>query len=375
MNARTSIIAGLAMAARSSVLSVLLLHPASASEPAASAADGVPEVRICTQNLRRFGEPERSGVRRSNPARGRTRQLDALVDRFLAGRCDVVAVQEVYGRSEKEARQNLNRLAASLSERAGRRFRAEVGDARDPVIRNGLLFAEDIDPGARVRSHDGEQVPSLSRHRPSGYFIRAPLSIAFNVRKAGSGDREGGVRFFVLNVHAKSRRGGEKDPTGTQFEAVRLESAEAIRMIVERELAEHPSTVALIVGDRNSDELSASARVMLGERRLADFRTPDGDHGAVPVCRISKRLEPECQSPPRDPELVGLFELRRRISPKEHRGGSFRYRGAESLIDEIIVERSDLPLFRKASGSLAISFAGTLGEGSDHRLLVAEADF
>ena len=344
------------------------LHSGSSSR-SKSAGDGHPELRLCTQNLQRFGSdrPARKGSREPS-------KLDALVERFIEARCDIVAVQEVAGKNKLSAESNLKSLAARLSERSKRRFRTEIGDSRDPSIRNGFIISEQFGAPDEVISYDDEQIPSLTRRRPGGYFVRAPLGLVLTiapVMRGGATAIEGAEKkFFILNVHSKSRHGGEKDPTGTDFETLRMEYAEATRLIVRREIARlGGETVAVVLGDHNSHERSASAEILSGTLQLSDFQ-------AEGQCRLDDELEPDCKTASQHPpELVGLFELRRDRAPTRYRGGSFRYRGKESLIDEISISPNALPLVTGESGNLRVAFNGTIGQGSDHRLLVAEFDY
>lgn len=355
----------------SSAAAQVTAESTSAQERAGSSGDGLPELILCTQNLQRFGEERRNN--RNSREKGRASQLEALVERFIEGRCDLVAVQEVAGKNKRAAAASLNRLARRLSERTGRTFRGEVGEARDPSIRNGFLIADSLGKPAEIISYTDEEIPSVSRRRSAGFFVRAPLGVVIPISRAapdGARHSEVSRRFFVLNVHSKSRHGGEKDPTGTQFETLRMEYAEATRLIVRRELARlGAGTVAVVLGDHNTHELSASADILTGEYLLADFQ-PGG------ACGLTRDLEPDCsRAVSHPPMLVGLFELRRNRAPRRYRGGSFRYRGKESLIDEILISPADLPLVTGPEGGLRIAFKGVLGEGSDHRLLLAEFDF
>ena len=329
-----------------------------AAEPRAARA-GV-ELRLCSQNLFRFN------VRSKRPqSEKRAQQKSFLVTRMLNAKCDVVAAQEVAGRDAEEAGRTLAELATELSERSGRNFSHYVGDANDRFIRNGFLIATDVGRVVRIQNYGSEYLPRLGKLGPSGRYIRSPIGVQLEVPK-----REGGKprQFFILNIHSKSKARDSKDASGTKFELLRMEMAEGFREILARERRALPrDAVVVMVGDRNSDVGSASARILEGNLRLEDFRAGGG-------CRLDSRLEAECRgASARSPQLVGLF-AHRRERDRSH-SGSIVFRGREELIDEIAIPPEQLPLVTDENGRLAIGFEGQFYKGSDHKLLHAAFDF
>ena len=318
------------------------------------------ELQLCTQNLYRFNDRSK----RADPAK-REQQKNFLVTRFLDAKCDVVAAQEVAGSSADEADRTLEELATLLSRRSGRKFAHYVGEANDRFIRNGFLVAQDSGRVIQVKHYGSEYFPRLGQISPSGRYIRAPLGLQLEVPKRGGGPSR---QFFILNIHSKSKTRDNKDPTGTQFELVRMEMAEGFRSILQRERQRLPKdAIVVMVGDRNSDVGSASARILEGDLKLEDFRAGGG-------CRLDQGLEAECRgSVRRRPELLGLFAYRR--EQDRSAAGSIVFRGREELIDEIAILPEQLPLVTGPGGRLAIGFEGQFYKGSDHKLLRAAFDF
>ena len=94
--------------------------------------------RVCTQNLQRVGKPPFGRNKDSV-----SKQTDYLVERIIQAKCDVIAVQEVYGKSKGEAAQELNELTQALSESAGTPYFSLVGESQFDEIRNGFIVKED----------------------------------------------------------------------------------------------------------------------------------------------------------------------------------------------------------------------------------------
>lgn len=318
------------------------------------------ELRLCSQNLFRFNDRSK----RVDDEK-REQQKRFLVGRMLDARCDVVAAQEVAGSDADDAADTLSEIATALSQRSGRKFNYYVGDANDRFIRNGFLIASDVGRTVRVQNYGSEYLPRLGKLGPSGRYIRSPIGVQLEIAR-----REGGPsrQFFILNIHSKSKTRDSKDASGTKFELVRMEMAEGFREILARERKQLPKdAVVVMVGDRNSDVGSASARILEGDLRLDDFR-------AGGACRLDQRLEAECRNgAARRPALLGLFAYRR--EQDRSNAGSIVFRGREELIDEIAILPEQLPLVTNANGRLAIGFEGQFYKGSDHKLLHAAFDF
>lgn len=316
-------------------------------------------LRVCSQNLYNFGQQRNSPSPETHSRRVK-KQGGFLVQRISEARCDVVALQEVIGETKKQARDTLSHLQQALYEETGQTFEAFVGDTRDKRIRNGFLVKKTKGKVGSVTSYARHLLPKLSRRGPGGSFSRGPLVLEF--------EHDGRI-LLVINVHFKSKFESWKDPTKTQFEALRLEMAEAVRDIAQEELAKHrkKEPVILIVGDFNSNRLSSTARVVSGELKLDDFRRD---------CRIAKDLTPRCQSKKLDDSrFIRLFDLRARQEPELDELYSYRFRGKGSLIDEMMISAEHIGLVTTQGSGLSIGMQGHLRKGSDHKLLWLELDW
>lgn len=292
-------------------------------------------------------------------------QLQDLTKRFKHAECDVIAVQEVIGASQSLALETLGKLANAWEKALGEKILYFVGDTADEFIRSGFLVRSSVGKVAAVKNYLSEPVPTVQRLGPVLYFPRAPMALVLDT--PGLNPRR---RFWILNMHQKSPVRGYKDGSGTNFELLRTEMAKGLRNIVEREEKnEKADTVFVVTGDRNSENTSASAAVLLGKMELADFTKAGG-------CLIRKDGSPQCKSTPkRNPEYVGLFELRQELFPEEYPGGTFKYKKHQKSIDEVSIPKRHLKLVTRENGKLSIGLEGEYFHGSDHRLVWAEFRF
>ena len=309
-------------------------------------------VRICSQNLFRFG------ASRSRDPKKREKQKRAIVTRMKQAKCDVVATQELAGGTPERSKQILAELANALSERMGTPYSYYIGESHDRYIRNGFLLRDDLGKVHEVRQFYRMRLPRLRSGRSAARrYSRGPLGLLIQLPKR---------RLFVVTMHFKSMRNSDRDSSGTKFEDRRLEMAAGLRESVLRAAAEYgPDVVPVVLGDRNSADDSASAAVLEGVRTLTDFTSSR--------CEVDEKLRADCgNTPERDYQLRGLFAYRKNQFPGRYRGGSFRYKKREQLIDEILLEPRHLKHVTRADGTIAIGFAGQFYKGSDHKLLWAE---
>jgi hypothetical protein len=313
-------------------------------------------VRVCSQNLFRFGSEKFSRNKQK-----REKQKTFLVSRMKRAACDVIGVQEVSGESRWRAKGILQELADSLGERSGRKFSAHVGDSQDKYIRNGFIVADDLGKVVGFKSYWRESLPRIQKRGRPRSFVRGPVSLEVVLAQP----RFGIERLLLFSVHLKSKSNSWKDPTKTDFEVYRMESAQAVRRIALDAFAKRPKgTMLMLMGDRNSEESSASADVLEGRYLIADFHKD---------CKLREKTEVDCVSQPNHrPELVGLFEARKQSDPQRYRKGSYRYKRRDTLIDEIYVLPEKLSMFRGENASWRIGFEGDYYKGSDHLLLWAE---
>lgn len=315
-------------------------------------------IRVCSQNLDRYGERPDGRPTPQTPS-----PTDFLASRIREAHCDIVAVQEVYGTSKDQALRNLQRLAGALAQVTARQYVSVVGEAGNDVIRNGFLFAQDAGRILQVNNLWGVNLPKLSLLGPSHTYTRAPLLLTVSINPAGGRPAR---KIAVLNIHLKSKVGGWKDPSGTEFENLRMETAELVRTWLSDQMRTiGPSAIVFIAGDRNANEESATSEILRGTRTLADFR----EGGS---CSVDASLRPVCKSPGRPPLFVGLFRERGYRNPNLKTEGSLRYKGEQTLIDEIYISGKDLGTVTRPDGNYAVGFAGRFGDGSDHKLLWAE---
>lgn len=341
----------------------------SAAQTAPAAQNGRGGLRLCSQNLARLGSPQRSsGKSKGQGFKGRE---EDLLLRIVEAQCDILAVQEVYGESKEQAQEILDGFAAHLASRSGKLFKAYLGESFDPEIRNGFLVSSSAGRLDQVLSLLHENLPKLQPLGPSSSFIRAPLGIIIRPDwpRLGCSGAKRPDQLFIVNIHFKSKADSFKDPTGTKFETVRMEMAAGLLNIVRRYQKKLGRDAAIIVlGDRNSEQGSASTEVLSGERALEEFSRGGG-------CKLDDRLQPLCEAAAgQPPVLVGLLARCSAASQKQCQGGSYYYKGEHQLIDEILVPPADLPLYTRDDGSVAAGFIGRFYKGSDHRLLWADLD-
>ena len=324
------------------------------SDPQVSSGSDI--VRVCSQNLFRYGSKKRQ--------KGSKKQLQFLADRILDAKCDLVGVQEVYGKTERTAEQNLAKLVSLLEKRSGNRYRQYLGRTHDSYIRNGFIMRAEVGTVLDVQHYFRTPLPRLRKNRgPAGRYARGPLALL--VQLSGPSKQ----KLYVTTLHFKSMSNAYKDTSKTSFEGLRLQMAQGLReQVFEEVQAAGKDVVPVILGDRNSPQGSASAEVLEGRRRLSEFRSA--------ACRIGDSFEAVCRNRKKqDPLLVGLFSYRRENWPGRYRGGSHKYKGRQELFDEILLRPQDLPLATREDGTLAVGFAGKFFKGSDHKLLWLELDF
>lgn len=358
------------------------VDPGPESREPIGAGHGEPELRVCTQNLHDYA------VVRSDRDRWQSGQLKeslhnkiaALVERMTRASCDVVGVQEVGGETAEQALRNLQFLAEELGSKTRRKFVAHVGEVNAGPIRAGVLIAADVATVLEVKSERGINLPSLFPLGPAHKAPRVPLLVRLRIApRSGAATRE----FVFVTVHLKSKVDGWKDPTGTDFEAVRMESAEAVRQQLEAVMVGKPAeAVAVIMGDFNSNPGHGAMEIVAGRYKLADF-SKNGE------CRLDEKLRPECKRQlPRTAAFVPLFgsavtkgnnsyDIGRGKSPEDHRNAnpqyaSFLFRGKPILLDEVFVSKDDLELVTGDGGKATIGTEGRFHHGSDHKLMWVE---
>jgi predicted extracellular nuclease len=318
---------------------------------------GAKELVVCSQNLHRLGSGDTA------------KKITSLVERLTDAECDLIAVQEVYGRTRGEAEASLKPLVKAISKVSEAQFDSYLGEAPADQIRNAFLVRRNAGKVVRVQDIADDDLPKLTPLGRPARFSRLPQAIELEVK-----GKRGPETIVFVNFHFKSKVDGWKDRTGFNFEITRMEMAEAVNNWASDKARKRRGAIVIIGGDRNSRDGEGAAEVLRGARELTDFRN---------TCRLeseSGNALTNCgAAAPRSPDFVELLaekerELRQKGVSRKGEVTSYRFRGELIRLDEILVEPEDLWLFRRPDGSIAAGSSGTFGEGSDHKLLWAELD-
>jgi predicted extracellular nuclease len=324
---------------------------------------GEPELTICSQNLENYGPFSMVRTRIALTEGAFAAKEEALVKRFLLAKCDVIAVQEILAPDENAAQVALDQLGASLNQHSNRQYLAIVGASTDRFLRQGYLLAKDRVELLNKTSYERVELPKLSERQKPRQFTRGPLEIQVRTRARA----ESSARIVsLINIHFKSRHGGEGDPAELEWEGLRMEMAEAIRRIA---TMRHTRAFAsgdeifIILGDRNSHSDTASAKILDGTLTLSKFK--EGG-----VCRLSKRGAPLCKSGAALPQK--LFSVLTMDPQTKLQTGSHRYEGTYSWLDDILMPAESLP-FAWANATTEGDYeSGVIyepREASDHALV------
>jgi predicted extracellular nuclease len=295
---------------------------------------GEPEVVICNQNLGNFGAlrdvQSRDASIDSNQLLNK--QVD-IVKRFMKHGCDIIAVQEVLGRTPELAHQALKQLTDLLQKKTNRFFISVVGEGEDPLSRVAFLYARDKVSLLNTVIYNNVELPRLSPEDKPEFFARAPLEVQFTTKPGVNPVQK---IISLVNIHFKSKRAGRDDPAALEWETTRMVMAEAVRRIAinrHRKSISLGDSIVVILGDRNSSQFSASARILEGTLRLSNFQNDGG-------CRLSESGFPLCKansSGPKDFISVLTDDPGTRTQP-----GTFRYEGKYHWLDDILLPQESL---------------------------------
>jgi len=296
---------------------------------------GEPELTLCSQNLNNLGDFSLTRQRLDNSMTKADfdAKVAALVSRFVQGKCDVVAVQELLGTTSEAALKNIDQLASILHFRTGRVFETRVGNTNDPISRVGFLIASDRAEILAETSYNRVELPKIAAKERPRFFLRGPLELQLSIK-----GRDGSAAkiMAVINLHLKSKGGKERDPAELEWETYRMQMAEAVRRIVEsrheRAFASGETLLA-IVGDRNSNFDAASSDILSGRLVLDDFKAQGG-------CRVSKRGVAFCQTEKYRP--TRLFSVLQGDPQTSLLPGTFRMNKVYSWLDEILLPQESL---------------------------------
>jgi len=343
------------------------LTSSAASSNAGAGGSGIKSLTVCSQNLNNFGLESRSRKsknKKSNKNRSKRRkgaQLNHLVNRIIEAKCDLVAVQELTGKNHKLSLGRLRVLSKALTKIDGRNYKVFAGPSRDDRIRNGFILASDVAEKIDTESLIDDNLPGFRRNDRPARFSRGPYILKFRV--PGSDEK-----LALINVHFKSKASSYKDKTKTKFELLRMRMAAKVSDEAESLLKD--GYVVMVAGDFNSRRESSSLDILSGELELSRFSVGRDEAS----CRVDKRLESQCRNVKAQQSLVPV--LANAIENKQKIGGtgSYRYKGQQELIDDILIDRKSLSLM-KSGGKFNAGLQGSFGKGSDHKLVWARLEF
>ena len=325
---------------------------------------GVADFVICSQNLKLFGTFD--SMSRGNPAFTRQKyaqKLDDLVSRFTAAKCDVVAVQEVIGKTLADGEAALNQLAARWRERSNRVFSVMTAPPTEGSMTNGFIVALDRVSVLQSLPYGRVQLPKIGSRQKPRLFSRPPFEVQLSVK---SRDSELVKAISLVNFHFKSKRGAKDDPTGLEWETYRMEMSEGLRRVLElrhKDAFASGESILVALGDRNSNFDVASARILEGSLSLDSF----GEKGP---CRLSKRGVPLCIHESELPRRL-FSVLTSNVAVKTY-PGTFSYKGEYSWLDDIIMPAESLRYAWQTAYSEGEYASGVVAapEGaSDHSLV------
>lgn len=331
---------------------------------------GKPDLTVCSQNLKLLGTYE--DMKKKNikyTQKAHTDKVSALTTRFLKAKCDVIALQEVMGTSASEEEAALKPIIEQLRVRGNREFEAKVGLPGDGGMALGFLVAKDRATVINVLSYSRVELPKLVTKGRPRFFSRTPFEVQLSVRSRHDDTTK---IVSLVNFHLKSKRGGEGDPTGLEWETFRMEMAEGFRRIIE---VRHQKSFAsneqilMVLGDRNSNFDVASAKILEGSLTIENFRTDGG-------CRVSKRGFPVCKPGKQMPQrLFSILTSNQEVATYQ---GTFSYKGEYSWIDDMLMPAESLSYAWLTPTSEGRYDAGLISEpadASDHALLWARLNW
>jgi predicted extracellular nuclease len=320
---------------------------------------GEVEAVVCSQNLQNFGTEREMAKRLGGITENLFEsKLDALASRLA--RCDIIAVQELLG-NEETAKAAAQALVQALKIKTGKIYDFVLGTPAETRV--ALFYAKERAEVLSALPYKNIELPKLVPERRPEVFQRAPLEVQLKV----FGQGESLSRSVIIVVyHFKSKAGGRNDPTGLQNEITRMEQAEALRRIIQSRFRQSLASAEMpliLLGDRNSDFDSASARILEGRLRLEEFMNDA-------PCRLSKQGVPICQGGVERPQV--LFSVISSDPETRAVGGTYSYKGKKSFIDDILMPHAALPLaweFFDRSLNYRSGIVSSPKEASDHSMV------
>lgn len=312
---------------------------------------------ICSQNLKRYGIEKMP-----------TEKTIALVQGFIRVGCEIIAVQELRADNLEQSRLVLQQLSSELLLQSDRAYEVFSGKSNDRYLKLGFLVAKDRLYSANIFSYSDELLPKFLLHQPQRLFVRGPLELELQILNRDTRQ----IKSLVLvNFHLKSRHNFPRDPAGLSWESYRMEAAAGLRKIVSARQArnlQNNINPVLLLGDRNSERESASAKILNGSLELRDLFSGR-------LCKISKEGIPHCVKPAyRDAQFFSVLDYNPFLPDSP---GTFKRGSADLWIDDILLAVSFLRTGsetvrgrRVVSGVYQVSPVA-----SDHNLIYAFLDW
>lgn len=296
---------------------------------------GAVDLTVCSQNLKMFGTMQTVLLRNAAYTKAEhAAKISDLVTRFAKVDCDVIAVQEVMGAKEPDAKAAIEQLAQRLKQVTNRVYTTRVAPPAEGGMTMGFLIAQDRATILSAVSYEKVELPKLGEKQRPRLFLRTPMELQISVPARAGQDVK---TISIVNFHFKSKRGGAADPTGLEWETYRMEMAEALRRIIDsrhKQSFASGESILMALGDRNGNYDVASARILEGSLVLSNFKKDGG-------CRLSKRGLPLCKPEISIPQrLFSVFARNERVHSLP---GTFNYQGEYSWLDDILMPAESLP--------------------------------
>ncbi len=221
--------------------------------------------------------------------RGKRRSIISSID---AAGCDVVAVQGIVGSDIGSSQEVLADLAKELSEASSTTWRSYVGLSNNKNANNGVLVGNPDFEMLKIKSYNDMLLPVEEGFRLKN-FSRDPFQIDLKIPgKGGSPDRKLSLVTFQFQDSLK--------PRGSQPEKKLMQMAEGLRQLasnIPSEAQAEDQPIVIVAGDFSKPRTGASARILEGTMRLADFNESG-------TCKIEGDEKVTCDPKPLHPKML-----------------------------------------------------------------------
>ncbi len=314
-------------------------------------------IRICTQNLGNFGYVKTVAERTEKSEAQLDKQRLALAKRFWQAKCDLIATQEVISKNPSEAVKVLELLASSLAELTKKKYLVLSGRSNDPLSKQGYIFRADLFHLDFALSYSYYLLKPITRWEKNRYFSRGPLRIDLTEIRTGR-------KLTLFNFHFKSIAAFNSfDSAKFGFEYDRVQMAQGLYDIAREVENQNPTRVFILLGDRNSDNYSASSKVLAGELDLSHFQQK--------LCSLSKDHTASCNLKFSDQaEYISLLQ-QAEIGPKQLAKPFKKFK----RIDDILISQQSLDQMSKSERKkISVKMLAIDKDASDHPLYYIKLD-